>query len=270
MSKSAGDRPPGYWLPRGDKEAVRLDVQYHALNMTMGGKNHHAPIGAPSSILDVGCGTGQWCLEMAEAFPDARVVGLDIHAAPPRRDPARYEFVHHDVLGRLPFGDGEFDYVHQRLLVAGIPLESWPAVVAELARITKPGGYVELLETWPRPSHDGPATHELWALIRRLERNVGHDMGGTVFQQLPHWLTAAGLQEVNELSFAAPIGRWGGRVGEMMWRDIEDVYIQLAPTFSKRHLMKREDLMEKIRQMLDENERNQAILTFKVAWGRKP
>jgi SAM-dependent methyltransferase len=270
MTKGADGRPPYYWLPTGEKEADRLDLQYHALNMTMGNRSYVAPIGPPTSVLDVGCGTGVWCAEIADAFPGARVVGLDAQAGAPRRRPDKYEFIQHDVLERLPFPDATFDYVHQRLLVAAIPLEDWPAVVAELARVTKPGGYVELLETWPRPSHDGPVTDEMWALIRKLERHVGHDIGGTVFNQLPKWLSGAGLDEVHEQVFVTPIGEWGGRVGVMMWRDIEDVYIGLAPVFSKRHLIKRESLFEKLQVMLREYEQSHGTFRFKVAWGRKP
>jgi SAM-dependent methyltransferase len=273
MRKGAAQPPLNYWLPRGDREVDRLNVQYWALNMQMGNRGYIAPIGTPSTILDVGSGTGQWCGDMAEAFPGARVIGIDVE--PPREASDKYTFIKHDVRDRLPFEDGMFDYVHQRLLVAAIQLEQWPSEVGELARVTKPGGYVELLETWPRPSHDGPATHEMWALIRKLEKRMGHDLGGAVFEQLPSWLAAAGLEQVAEQVFAAPIGSWGGRIGEMLWRDIEDVYIQLAPVFSKKFLIPpgaegQAYLHEKLGLMLQEYEETHGTFTFKCAWGRKP
>jgi SAM-dependent methyltransferase len=275
MRKGAENRPPNYWLPPHEsdpREAARLDVQYHAFNLTMGNRNFIAPIGVPRTILDVGSGTGQWCVEMADAFPEARVVGIDVLA--PTQPPKTYEFVRQDIVKGLPFSDGEFDYVHQRLLELALSLDTWTTVVADLARVTKPGGYVELMEAWARPSHDGPATHELWALIRSLERDHGHDVSGTVFESLSSWLTAAGLEHVNEQVFVAPVA-WGGQVGEMLWRDIEDVLLQLATRFSKKFLIPpgaegQAFLRQNLILAQREFEANKGTLTFKCAWGQKP
>lgn len=44
--------------------------------------NYAAPIGSPSSILDVGTGTGRWAREMAITFPNANVVGVDVNLSP--------------------------------------------------------------------------------------------------------------------------------------------------------------------------------------------
>lgn len=31
----------------------------------------------PKRILDIGCATGDWCLDMAEIYPDAEIIGTD-------------------------------------------------------------------------------------------------------------------------------------------------------------------------------------------------
>ena len=33
---------------------------------------------AVQNVLDLACGVGMWCIDVAHSFPDARVVGVDI------------------------------------------------------------------------------------------------------------------------------------------------------------------------------------------------
>jgi methylase of polypeptide subunit release factors len=71
-----------YLLPADDREINRLDFQHYMLRYALRG-NYLAPVAHPQSILDVGCGTGRWALEMAREFPHANVVALDITPPPP-------------------------------------------------------------------------------------------------------------------------------------------------------------------------------------------
>ena len=95
---------------------------------------------SPASILDLGSGTGIAARFLAERFPAARVVGVDL--APAMVDEARRVLpeelrkrVDYRVADAtaLPFADGEFDLV---VLLNMIPF--WD----ELARVTAPGGHV--------------------------------------------------------------------------------------------------------------------------------
>src|SRR5262245_32391410 len=54
-----------------------LDFQHYLVRRILGG-NHQAPLQHPQRILDVGCGTGRWAVEMAAEFPGVRVIGLDL------------------------------------------------------------------------------------------------------------------------------------------------------------------------------------------------
>ncbi|WP_146747050.1 methyltransferase domain-containing protein [Thermogemmatispora tikiterensis] len=85
-------------------------------------------------------------------------------------------FVRANVLEGLPFADCQFCYTHQRLLVAAIPARSWPGVVRELVRVTRPGGWIEWLERSDGIQPAGPAT-------RRLQQ--WHD-GSSQQPLLPH------------------------------------------------------------------------------------
>lgn len=67
------------------------------------------------------------------------------------------------VDAKLPFADNHFDFVKQRLVTASFTLADWKRVMAELVRVTKPGGYIELLEI-------DYNTHNLGPNGRRWER----------------------------------------------------------------------------------------------------
>lgn len=70
--RHAADVP--YALPQDTEEINRLDFQHYLLRYAFHG-NFAAPLRDPHAILDVGCGTGRWAREMAQAFPSARALG---------------------------------------------------------------------------------------------------------------------------------------------------------------------------------------------------
>lgn len=56
-------------------------------------KLHLAPIGlTPQSILDLGTGSGIWCIEMGELYPSAEVTGVDLSANMPNWVPPNVSF----------------------------------------------------------------------------------------------------------------------------------------------------------------------------------
>ncbi|KAL7420744.1 hypothetical protein Q5752_004696 [Cryptotrichosporon argae] len=123
-----------------------------------GGRNYLAPIdqtlpngGEGKRGLDIGVGTGAWVIEMAQEFPNAEWIGVDI--APVQRDtgiPDNLHFQQDDVTRGLGFPDSYFDVVHCRYIVLGV--RNWAFVVSEFARVLKPGGlavFVEAQFPWP-------------------------------------------------------------------------------------------------------------------------
>jgi SAM-dependent methyltransferase len=214
-----------YTLPHDTEEVNRLDFQHYVLRYAFQGL-YAAPIGNPASILDVGTGTGRWALEMAQLFPQARVVGLDVN--PPPVDeaassgagvdlrPPNYAFIAGNLLEGLPVQDGTFDFVHMRLLFSAIPSERWPSVVAELARVTQLGGWVESVET-TRVYNGGSNVDQMveWLAQLSARRGVSVDNGGRVAE----FMHGAGLSNVAASVVNLPMGASGGRLGELVATD---------------------------------------------------
>ncbi len=171
-----------YQLPSDMQETNRLDFQHYMLRYAMRGI-YAAPVERPGGILDAGCGTGRWALEMATIFPDANVVGVDI-AQPPVEDPTtlagfqarpdNFAFIQSNILeAPLPFADNTFDYTHMRLLFLAIPADRWPGVIRELVRVTRPGGWVELVEGGFSQGV-GPSLRPLQSLDGRAQPQARH------------------------------------------------------------------------------------------------
>jgi len=256
-------------LPSHLTEIDRLDVHHYALRAELRG-NHVAPVGRPATILDVGTGTGQWAYELCAEFPDAMVVGLDV--VPRRVDerPANYRFVKANVLHGLPFREGSLDFVHQRLMVTALPVPMWPDVVRDLVRVTRPGGWVELVESGNDIEPRGPATKRLFELAAQLAASYELDWTGSVCGVLDDYLRDAGADVVEKRSVPLPIGGWGGRAGSLMLSDFRTTFGALCPTFESRFGLPAAVCQELLRVMSAECESLQSRYTFTVATGRKP
>lgn len=211
-----------YVLPKDAAEVNRLDFQHYMLRQYLRG-NYAAPIRQPKTILDVGTGTGRWAIEMAELFPHAQVVGVDVITPPAdERDskttrPDNYAFVQGNVLERLPLADRSFDLVHQRLLASAIPAARWPHVLAELLRVTAPGGWIELVEGGPIRD-GGPALLEIqgWAKTLCARRGIDLEYGVNLAPDL----RKLGVQRVHEQVISIPVGKHGGDIGRMAAADL--------------------------------------------------
>jgi ubiquinone/menaquinone biosynthesis C-methylase UbiE len=107
------------------------------------------------NILDIASGPGGWAQEVAFAYRDKHVIGIDISNAMLNyaRSNARLqklknvEFRFMDATSPLDFPDGSFDFVNGRLLAGFLWKEAWPQLVNECFRITRPGGFIHLTET---------------------------------------------------------------------------------------------------------------------------
>ncbi|WP_069802820.1 class I SAM-dependent methyltransferase [Thermogemmatispora onikobensis] len=262
-----------YLLPKDLGEVNRLDFQHYILRAALRG-NYLAPLQQPRRILDVGCGTGQWAFELAQQFPQAEVVGLDLEQVKATTSPPpNYRFVQGDILQGLPFDNNSFDFVHQRLLFLAIPQAAWPTAVQELVRVTAPGGWVELVESSPAPQDltpSGPATQEFCRLGGALAALRGLDAEGIVLRSLAHYLEKAGLANVHYHPFDVPLGKWGGRLGSLMAMNLHEAWKAISAPTSARFSRSEQEILQLIEQASQEWNEFQTQLHFAVAYGQKP
>ncbi|CAG8514636.1 57_t:CDS:2, partial [Acaulospora colombiana] len=149
------------------QEHARLQLQHFTLRHIWE-SNFSAPIHEllqvpGTKVLDVGCATGTWTLEMATEYPLAKFTGIDIIPIYPSEiKPKNVEFEIANILNRLPYEDGTFDFVFMRSMSLTFTTQEWEEVViSELIRVLKPGGWIEIMESDPLWFGAGPATEFL-------------------------------------------------------------------------------------------------------------
>lgn len=107
------------------------------------GHLHLAPLTNPGKILDLGTGTGIWALEMADQYPNAKIIGTDLSPVQPQwyefllpeyhtnteqfanpktpRVPDNVSFEIDDFESeQWTWKENQFDYVHTRFLVSSV------------------------------------------------------------------------------------------------------------------------------------------------------
>ena len=183
----------------------------------------------------MGTGTGRWAIEMAQTFPQAQVHGVDLEesrtiSGKTPSTPLNYVFLKGNVLQRLPFNDETFDFVHQRLLVAGIPFARWPDVIRELLRVTKRGGWIELVEGGTSSSKEGPAIARLTSWNKALMSPAGIDIYN--IHKLAPVAQQNGLN-CEQRIYNVPIGTWSGRIGILAQQDLLAVFDSLTPRYQQ-------------------------------------
>ncbi len=100
-------------------------------------------------ILDVGCGSGEITIRLAERYPSAELVGVDILEGPLAHARARLgeladrvRFEQGDAFA-LAHADATFDLVVCRHVSQAVPAPE--KMFAELVRVCRPGGWVHVL-----------------------------------------------------------------------------------------------------------------------------
>jgi SAM-dependent methyltransferase len=97
---------------------------------------------APASVLDVGCGDGEFLAQLAPSV--ARVAGVDTDAEELAQAAARGLAVSNAPASKLPFADGEFDWVTLQYTAHHVP--DLPSAMAECWRVSRVG--VLVLDPW--------------------------------------------------------------------------------------------------------------------------
>ncbi|PVH87726.1 S-adenosyl-L-methionine-dependent methyltransferase [Cadophora sp. DSE1049] len=133
-----------YYLPNDEKELDRMDMQYHMIfNVLLDGRKFLSPIKSPKKILDQCTGTGLWAFEMADAFPEAEVLGIDLRPIQPSLMPPNLKFVLDDVDKDWLFHHATYDFIHCSF-GHGYSARDWGFFLSESYRYLAPGGWVEI------------------------------------------------------------------------------------------------------------------------------
>lgn len=196
---------------RGEAEAARLSFLNDFLNRVLGGV---PDLSRYHTILDLACGPGAWVFDVARAYPDRQVVGID--SSPLLIETANTHalvegsalqpfpnvtFLHVlDLEGPLSPQSASFDYIHARHLSSLLRKAGWPKVLRECWRLLRPGGVLHLTEG-ELPITSSAAFERFSDLIALAYQRTGRSLSGGsrsigITAALPRLLKTAGFSQV--------------------------------------------------------------------------
>jgi ubiquinone/menaquinone biosynthesis C-methylase UbiE len=153
-------------------------------------------------ILDLGCGTGEITRRLAARYPDATLLGVDIleeNLAIARRESVslgeRVRYQTGDAFA-LAEADAAFELVVCRHMSQAVP--DFAKVLAEIARVLKPGGWLHLLSEDYGMLHvpNGDVDPDRFWIDTAIAflRGIGCD--GYIGRHTPPLLESAGYREI--------------------------------------------------------------------------
>jgi len=104
------------------------------------------------SVLEIGCGTGEWLRKVAQQYPDLQCIGIDqnelqvkaANALASRDGQAQVAFLAHPI-NDIPltlFPEASFDLVHLSFLSRYVLTADYPSLARMCAALCRPGGFV--------------------------------------------------------------------------------------------------------------------------------
>lgn len=123
----------------------------------------------------------------------------------------------------------KFDFVNQRLLISALLREEWEVNLAELHRVMKPGGHLQICEAWSAWETHTESRAKVKAITLKCheERGLAYDCG----QKIPGQLTEIGFRNVVVQVVYPPATGPEGRSGRELamrgfWNTIRDAAIK--------------------------------------------
>jgi len=223
------------------EEMHRLDIQGQMLTRSMGGVLPERPdFAGIKKVLDLGCGSAEWALQVAGRSADIQVVGIDkaprmielaqARAYAEKRANARFRIG--DITEPLPFLADNFDLVNARLLRGFMATSAWLPFIQECLRVLRPGGLLRLTEDEILLTNSLACDHLNFRGYKNLatlgKAFSGHHPGITT--RMPGWLKEAGFQQVQSRVFAMDIS-YGADAYESFFFDFKTA-IELLKPFS--------------------------------------
>ncbi|KAI1324271.1 S-adenosyl-L-methionine-dependent methyltransferase [Xylariaceae sp. FL0255] len=207
MQKFGRSYNKGYdFLPNDAQEKDRNSLQHNILLKMLDGKVYISPVTQLRTVLDLGCGPGNWPLEVARRNPNASVLGIDLEPVKPPFQLPNCHFRVADFTKEWNY-EFKFDLIHLRHLGA-LPSKD---VLTSIYDNLNPGGWAEFTE-WivyiqsTDSSITDSSMHRWWRYWQLGLEKVGTSSYYPL--KYKRALIETGFKNVTERKYAVPMNPW--------------------------------------------------------------
>lgn len=269
-------------------ELARLIQQGQALTRAAGGPLSGLDaktLETCCDVLDLGCGPGDWALDLAFSHHDIDVVGVDISklmidyasARAHAQELHNVSFHIMDITKPLTFADASFDLVNARFLVAVLYRDAWVPFLQECLRILRPGGILRLTEPIDLGLTSSPSYEKLsgWMVHFYWQRGYSFSPDGKTIgltHRLPYLLRQQGYQDVHQVGYAMDFSIDQEDTWKLMHDNAMIGMKKACDLFVKVGLAEREEVDMLYNQMMIDiyGEDFSAVWHFATTQGKKP
>jgi hypothetical protein len=147
--------------------------------------------------------------------------------------------------------------------------ENWRFILKELERVTKPGGWIELVEFAVTNGNAGPNLKKVngWLKESMMLRGVNLDIA--LDPGLKFLLEEANVINVHEDILRIPLYEGGGEVAKLMKEDTKLAESFFIPLISRTFGIPLEEVKEVCEASCVERDELKSYLQCFIAWGQK-
>ncbi|KZT34774.1 S-adenosyl-L-methionine-dependent methyltransferase [Sistotremastrum suecicum HHB10207 ss-3] len=290
-----------YKLPADIKEMDRLALQHQMWKLMMDGLT---PVtadeldillastnGVQAAVLDLGCGSGSWCIDMARAYPHARVVGFDLAPVAPRDTPPNCSFSRGDWSNGLFQFRNQFNLVYTRSVLGHLTAEARVKAINEAVDCLRPGGLIILSDgdhiimdankqpAAPASETDCGPSRSWMARFMQEVNSYTWKLNEVLGTKFPSWLASNNKLDqatINYQMYHSPINwdggdiKYGAQIGHMMYINCKDFIRAWRPMF-KTNGWSDEEINRLVSRVDEEVDGPQVhiYIRWHAAWARK-
>ncbi|CAG8742924.1 13085_t:CDS:2 [Gigaspora margarita] len=259
-----------------DKMELERSIISHLLNKYQWKGNFRSPIKEKlnmggATILDIGCGSGLWVIDMGLEYPSSLIVGIDIDSSNfPSSDkcPPNVCFLTCNAIHGIPFPQNTFDFVHMSMMWGSFSEDQWIIVIKDLVRVLKHVGWIEFTEPDSTPRNVG----KIQLLLLETIKNAIRDIQGVnfdIYKMIPKYIEAIDeLEDLNCMTVDYPVGEWSGCFGKYSLENIKRIYQSIA--FLPKYMgMSNEEFNNLLNDYVEEANKNKACFGIFKCFAKK-
>ncbi|HLG66156.1 MAG TPA: class I SAM-dependent methyltransferase [Ktedonosporobacter sp.] len=274
--------------PESPVEMARLIHFDQITTKAMGGPLTEQPpevIASLHYVLDLACGPGGWVLDVAFAYPEMDVAGVDISKTMINYAGARARtqkltnasFGIMDITHTLDFSESIFDLVNARFINGVLHRDAWAPFLAECRRLLRPGGILRLTEMVDVGVSNSPAFEQMSAWLSKVMWKLGYGFspdgsGLGITSMLSRLLRTAGYMDIQRAAHTLEFSIEEEEAWTGFYHNMEVGYALAKPIFVKTEVALQEEFEQCYQQMLIEMHAATfcGLWDFVTVWGKKP